>query len=789
MRCSYCFILLVLSATILAAQPVTVEVNATFDRPVVIGTGANTVTASLVPIGRVRLNPPAIGFDVATLLRVRLDVTGNLMEVQWSDSFIATLRVTLTPEGSQQSLVLTGVITPVISPPRRFLRVEMDQQAVALDGVSYSFLDLSRNLLEFGLPAAATTFSDLRGRATRSAIRIQSPPLRLTVTPGQTLLQRVFISAPADATISVPDAFSTWEAPNTARIDFRNTLRMPARRVSLISVKAYGVAPAYLPVELQLLPGDQFLNLSPSDIQFTYTRGQPPPPSKVVSISSSGPFSITPNSWDRGWLDPVAGSDGVTLTPRMTDKNTGSHRTIVSVQNAARQSDTVHVNFFVSDGPGLIRTSAQPLLGGTVTSSAAGPAANGTKITLTANPNPGFTFGRWSGAVNDIANPVNVFVNGTTEVSAHFEPVTGSCSYDLAPGRITGRWEGNAGKVEVRTQDGCPWTVTGMPQWMELTSPPAGIGPGFVTYRFGPQPFGMSGEPRRAFLRVGDRILLAEQAGTFCLTVLANLLSPPAPARGGTVGVEFAATSGCHYTPRSSRPWITLPQAEGPYLSSRELAATVLPNPGTLPRIGSVSALGRRVTILQRAANPTAPYADVPDSHPFADFVAILKSRNAAVECGPDVFCPDARVTRAQAAQMIERAAYSGKLDYPRQVRFFDVPSNHPQFPSIQTLTGLGALTACGTARFCPDEPISRRDVAAWIYSALTGLRTDAPVPARGGSLHFVDVSPNSAFWRQITELQYLGIATGCYYNAYCPDEPTTRGQLAAFLVRAFFAD
>ncbi|MCC6365309.1 MAG: hypothetical protein IT165_17480 [Bryobacterales bacterium] len=35
-------------------------------------------------------------------------------------------------------------------------------------------------------------------------------------------------------------------------------------------------------------------------------------------------------------------------------------------------------------------------------------------------------------------------------------------------------------------------------------------------------------------------------------------------------------------------------------------------------------------------------------------------------------------------------------------------------------------------------------------------------------------------------KMRQLGITTGCATAAYCPDAPTTRGQMAAFLVRAF---
>jgi hypothetical protein len=53
-------------------------------------------------------------------------------------------------------------------------------------------------------------------------------------------------------------------------------------------------------------------------------------------------------------------------------------------------------------------------------------------------------------------------------------------------------------------------------------------------------------------------------------------------------------------------------------------------------------------------------------------------------------------------------------------------------------------------------------------------------------SQRYLDVPPSSTFYRFIDRLAVLGITNGCGGGNYCPTMTVTRGQMAAFLVRAF---
>ncbi len=78
---------------------------------------------------------------------------------------------------------------------------------------------------------------------------------------------------------------------------------------------------------------------------------------------------------------------------------------------------------------------------------------------------------------------------------------------------------------------------------------------------------------------------------------------------------------------------------------------------------------------------------------------------------------------------------------------------------------------------FCPDDPVTRGQMAAFLTRAL-----DLEVPA--GSDRFVDDN-GSVFEEAIEALAAAEITRGCNpptNNRFCPEEPVTRGQMAAFL-------
>ena len=94
----------------------------------------------------------------------------------------------------------------------------------------------------------------------------------------------------------------------------------------------------------------------------------------------------------------------------------------------------------------------------------------------------------------------------------------------------------------------------------------------------------------------------------------------------------------------------------------------------------------------------------------------------------------------------------------------------------IEKIAAAGITTGCGGVNYCPTDQVTRAQMAAF-------LEHGVPLPP-GPDAGFVDVS--GSFEDAINAMAYAGITNGCSPDYYCPDDSLTRGQMAAFLVRAF---
>lgn len=172
-------------------------------------------------------------------------------------------------------------------------------------------------------------------------------------------------------------------------------------------------------------------------------------------------------------------------------------------------------------------------------------------------------------------------------------------------------------------------------------------------------------------------------------------------------------------------------------------------------------------------------FADVPADSVFSDDIDFLVSQGITRGCNPprnDRFCPDDPVTRGQMAAFLTRA-----LGLPGgQARFSDT-RGHVFASDVAALADAGITRGCNPPRndrFCPDDPVTRGQMAAFLARAL-----DLP----GAAARFFDTAGHT-FAADIGALADAGITKGCDPPAndrFCPDAPVTRGQMAAFLRRA----
>ena len=60
----------------------------------------------------------------------------------------------------------------------------------------------------------------------------------------------------------------------------------------------------------------------------------------------------------------------------------------------------------------------------------------------------------------------------------------------------------------------------------------------------------------------------------------------------------------------------------------------------------------------------------------------------------------------------------------PAQATFNDVPTGHPFFQFVEALVASGITAGCGNGNYCPDNPVTRGQMAVFIAKAL-GLHWD----------------------------------------------------------------
>lgn len=112
----------------------------------------------------------------------------------------------------------------------------------------------------------------------------------------------------------------------------------------------------------------------------------------------------------------------------------------------------------------------------------------------------------------------------------------------------------------------------------------------------------------------------------------------------------------------------------------------------------------------------TGRFADVPVGHPFCGFIEKLAADGITGGCTATHFCPDAPVTRGQMAVFIE-AALGNSADICMG-RFADVPNGHPFCGFIERLAEDGITGGCGAGLFCPDNPVTRAQMAVFLVAA-----------------------------------------------------------------------
>lgn len=184
-------------------------------------------------------------------------------------------------------------------------------------------------------------------------------------------------------------------------------------------------------------------------------------------------------------------------------------------------------------------------------------------------------------------------------------------------------------------------------------------------------------------------------------------------------------------------------------------------------------------------------FLDVPLGTPFYNDILKIARQRITVGCGGGNYCPNDPVTREQMAAFIIKALGDFNPPTPPTQRFTDVTPANVFYAFIDEMAVRQITVGCTGTTYCPASPVLHEQMATFIVRALHYPPPyDPPNPA---SQRFTDVPPANLFYAFIDEYAARGIWQGCTdglpHSTFCPSESVKRGQMAHILVQAFGAN
>jgi glucose/arabinose dehydrogenase len=165
------------------------------------------------------------------------------------------------------------------------------------------------------------------------------------------------------------------------------------------------------------------------------------------------------------------------------------------------------------------------------------------------------------------------------------------------------------------------------------------------------------------------------------------------------------------------------------------------------------------------------------DGNPHEGAIEAIAAAGITTGCGAEIFCPQAPVTRAEMAAFLVRAL--GQSPASGGGTFSDVPAGQWYTGFVERIALLGISTGYADGTFRPHVPTSRGEMALFLQRAL-----DLAPKAHAGT--FSDVPPGAFFTEAVEAIAEAGITNGCGNGRYCPFDQVLRDQMATFLTRGW---
>jgi hypothetical protein len=203
-------------------------------------------------------------------------------------------------------------------------------------------------------------------------------------------------------------------------------------------------------------------------------------------------------------------------------------------------------------------------------------------------------------------------------------------------------------------------------------------------------------------------------------------------------------------------------------------------------------------------------FSDVPPGAFAYRAIETMFHQGITAGCGGTAFCPAVTMTRWQMAVLLAKALAGGTPPVSGTVEglgsyncvgggtslFADVPPSDSGCRAVHYIAAKKVTAGCGGGNFCPDETVTRWQMAVFVSKAMAGsyVPTSGTVPGRGsyncaasgGTSVFPDVPASDPACKAIHYIAATGVTAGCDTVHYCPALDLTRDQMAVFVTKAF---
>jgi len=270
--------------------------------------------------------------------------------------------------------------------------------------------------------------------------------------------------------------------------------------------------------------------------------------------------------------------------------------------------------------------------------------------------------------------------------------------------------------------------------------------------------------------------------------------------------VQVTTGETCNWNASSNSPWLTINSGMSG-TGNGSVGFTIAANPGASPRSGTLLIGGQSFMVTQAdfscGSNIAVSNAVLVPLSASASEVTLTISAPSSCQWSTSVPSNWIAITSGSTGSgsgNVQLSIATNQTSNPRTASvqiggtavpliqlgtttpqfYSDVPPSYLFVQNINLLVLNGILSGCTPVTFCPEVNATRADAAPLIIRALFGDNfAYSPAP------YFTDVPANHPFFKYIQRMRELEITVGCTATEYCPNGLVTRGQMAAFLMRA----